>query len=182
MIYKSEDAERRSAHAVADQMIAAAKTAPKGCGEDNVVSLILDGNDKKVLSEHMRDIAKETEAEFFTRDAGNVDNSHCIVMIGVVSNPLGLENCGMCGFKDCGEMAQAGANCVFNITDLGIAVGSAVSIAADNRIDNRVLFSAGQAALRMGCFPSSINVCFGIPLSTSSKSIFFDRDPENVMV
>lgn len=182
MIHTSEDAEKRSAFIVADKMVAAARTAPKGCGEDNVVALILDGNDKSILSEHMRDIAKETGAEFFNRDAANVDNSHCIVMIGVTANPLGLDPCGMCGFKNCGEMQKAGANCAFNVTDLGIAVGSAVSVAADNRIDNRVLFSAGQAALRMECFPSDVRVCFGIPLSTSSKSIFFDRDPANVMV
>ena len=181
MIYKSEDAEKRSALAVADKMVAAAKTAPKGCGADKVISFILDGNDKSVLSAYMRDIAMETGADFFERDAKNVDNSHCIVLLGVISEPLGLDPCGMCGFKNCKEMVKAGANCACNVTDLGIAVGSAVSIAADNRIDNRVMFSAGQAALRMGCFPSSVRVCFGIPLSTSSKSIFFDRDPENVM-
>lgn len=181
MIYKSEDAEKRSAFAVADKMVAAAKTAPKGCGEDNVIALILDGNDKSILSAHMRDIARETGADFFERDAANVDNSHCIVLIGVLNKPLGLAHCGMCGFDTCKEMSDAGANCAFNVTDLGIAVGSAVSIAADNRIDNRVLFSAGQAALKMGCLPFNVRVCFGIPLSTTSKSIYFDRDPENVM-
>lgn len=182
MIRKGDDAEKRSALIVADKMAAAAKTAPKGSGRDNVISLILDGNDKSVLSAHMRDIAAETDADFFNRDAGNVDASHCIVLIGVIDNPLALEHCGLCGFENCGEMRKAGSNCAFNVTDLGIAIGSAVSIAADNRIDNRVLFSAGQAALRMGCFPSNVRVCFGIPLSTSSKSIFFDRDPANVMV
>ena len=40
--------------------------------------------------------------------------------------------------------------CAFSVTDLGIAVGSAVSLAADNRMDNRVLFSAGKGAARMG--------------------------------
>lgn len=182
MIYHGTDSEKRCAFSVADKMATAAKTAPKGCGEDNVITLILYGQDKDILSSHMRDIAKETGEDFFTRDAGNVDNSHCIVIIGVLSRPLGLDHCGMCGFKNCGEMTKAGANCAFNITDLGIAIGSAVSIAADNRIDNRVLFSAGQAALRMKCFPPGVRVCYGIPLSTSSKSIFFDRDPGNIML
>lgn len=181
MIYKSEDAQRRAALATADKMAAAAKTAPKGSGKDKVVALILDGNDKEVLSAHMRDIAEETGATFFKRDAGNVDDSHCVVLIGVLATPFGLDHCGMCGFENCGEMVKAGANCAFNITDLGIAIGSAVSIAADNRIDNRVLYSAGQAALRMNCFPPEVRVCFGIPLSTTSKSIFFDRDPGSVM-
>ena len=79
MIYKSEDSERRAAFATADKMAAAAKTAPKGSGKDKVISLILDGNDKTVLSAHMRDIAEETGAAFFERDAGNVDASQCVV-------------------------------------------------------------------------------------------------------
>lgn len=182
MIYNSEGAERRAVLAAADKMAAAAKTAPKGSGKDKVVVLILDGSDKAKLSAHMRDIAQETGADFFKRDAGNVDASECVVLIGVRSAPFGLDHCGMCGFENCGQMVKAGANCAFNITDLGIAVGSAVSIAADSRIDNRVLYSAGRAALRMNCFPSDVRVCYGIPLSTAAKNIFFDRAPGNVLL
>jgi uncharacterized ferredoxin-like protein len=182
MIYKSEEAEKKAALSVATLMLAAAKTAPKGCGADNVVALALDGKEKGALSSHMRDIAKETGAAFFDRDANNVDRSHVVVLIGVRHNPLLLENCGLCGFKTCGEAKTAGASCAFNITDLGIAVGSAVSIAADNRMDNRIMFSAGKAALRLNCFSESVRVCYGIPLSTGSKSVFFDRDPGNVLV
>lgn len=182
MIYKSEDSEKRSALAVADLMVSAAKTAPKGCGEDNVVALILDGEEKKELADAMRNIADETGAEFFRRDAGNTDNSHCMVLIGVRNNPLHLENCSYCGFKNCGEAMSAGANCAFNITDLGIAVGSAVSIAADHRMDNRVMFSAGKAAIGLKYFPEDVRVCYGIPIFVSAKSIFFDRDPGNVLV
>lgn len=181
MIYKGEDAEKKAALAVAEKMAAAAKTAPKASGVEDVVALILDGEDKDVLSKHMRNIAAEGGPDFFERDAGNVDASHCVVMIGMVENPLYLQGCGMCGFKNCGERKKAGTHCAFNLTDLGIAVGSAVSVAADNRIDNRVLYSAGQAALRMGSFPPEVKICYGIPLATNSKSIFFDRDPANVM-
>lgn len=182
MIYKGEDAEKRAALAVAEKMAAAAKTAPKGSGRDTVMALILDGEEKDTLSAHMRDIARESGEEFFKRDAANVDNSHCVVLLAAISAPFGLGHCGMCGFENCGKMAKAGANCAFNITDLGIAAGSAAAIAADNRIDNRILFSAGQAALRMNLFPADVRVCYGIPLATSSKSIFFDRDPANVML
>lgn len=182
MICKSEDAEKRAAFAVADLMAAAARTAPKGCGVDNIEVVILDGQEKEELASHMRDIAREIDAEFFDRDAANVDNSHCIVLIGVKDNPLALADCSLCGFKNCGEMKKNGANCAFNITDLGIAVGSAAAVAGDNRIDNRVFYSAGKGALRMGCFSKEVRVCYGIPLSTSSKSIFFDRDPGAVLV
>ncbi|QAT41757.1 ferredoxin domain-containing protein [Aminipila luticellarii] len=178
----STDAEKRAAFAVADLMAAAARTAPKGCGVDNIEVVILDGKEKEKLSADMRRIAKETDTEFFNRDADNVDNSHCIILIGVRDNPLGLEQCGSCGFENCGYAKQAGANCAFNITDLGIAIGSAVSIAADNRIDNRVFYSAGKTAVMTEVFPKDVKVAYGIPLSTSAKSIFFDREPGCVLV
>lgn len=177
-----ENAEKRAALAVADLMAAAAKTAPKGCGVDNVEVVILDGAEKDALAEYLREIGNERNIEFFVRDAGNINNSHCVVLIGVRNVPLALAPCGLCGFKNCGEMKKAGGHCAFNITDLGIAVGSAVSVAADHRIDNRVMYSAGVAAVESGCFSEKVRVAYAIPLSTSSKSIFFDRNPGAVLV
>lgn len=175
MLYKREDAAAKAAMRVAEQMVAAAVTAPKGCGIDNIEAVIIDGEDKDTMAQIMRDIKEETGADFFARDAKNVDASHCVVLIGVNNAPIALANCGLCGFENCGKTIGAGANCAFNTVDLGIAIGSAVSVAADNRIDNRIMFSAGKAALRMGVFSKNVRVCFGIPLSTSGKSIFFDR-------
>lgn len=167
--------EKRAAFAVADLMVLAAKTAPKGCGLDNVVALVVDGEEKSELSGQMRTIAAETGADFFERDACNVDDSHLLVLIGVKDSPVGLANCSLCGFKDCAETKKAGGRCALNVTDLGIAVGSAVSVAANNRIDNRVMFSVGKAALKLKFFDDDVKICYGIPLSSSSKSIFFDR-------
>ena len=45
---------------VADLMTAAALTAPKTSGQDKIVTLIIDGEDKSELSKHMLDIAEET--------------------------------------------------------------------------------------------------------------------------
>ena len=92
-----------------------------------------------------------------------------------------MAHCGLCGFENCGACRNAGARCVFTISDLGIATGSAVSIAADNRIDNRIMYTAGKAALKLGFLPDDAAVCYGIPLSISNKSIFFDRGPGAVM-
>ena len=75
MIYKRDDAAKDAAMHVARQMVAAAVTAPKGCGIDNIEAVIVDGEDKDILAKHMRDIAAETGADFFNRDAGNVDNA-----------------------------------------------------------------------------------------------------------
>ncbi len=181
MIKHMDAAEHDAALRVADLMAAAARTAPKGSGRDKIVTIILDGEEKSALAEEMNRAAMEYGEEFIARDAKNVENSHCVVLIGALSEPFGLTNCSMCGFENCGAMKKAGANCAFNITDLGIAVGSAVSVAADHRIDNRVMYSAGRGAVRMGIFPEDVRVCYGIPLYTGSKSIFFDRGPGAVL-
>jgi len=59
--------------------------------------------------------------------------------------------------------------------DLGIAIGSAVSIAADLRVDNRVMYSVGKAALNVGILGDDVKIAYGIPLSISGKNPFFDR-------
>lgn len=175
MTIKSADAEKRAAFAVADLMAAAARTAPKGCGIDEIEVVIVDGKDKDALANHMKDIGKEVGEDFYIRDGINVDNSHCVVLVGVKNAPLGLTNCGLCGFKDCSAMTAGGGHCSFKTVDLGIAIGSMVSIAADNRIDNRVLFSAGKGAMRMNLFSKDVKVTFGIPLAVKGKSVFYDR-------
>jgi len=72
-------------------------------------------------------------------------------------------------------MLQAGGTCSFNAGDLGIAVGSAASRAADLRLDNRIMYSAGKAAIELGILGEGVSIAYGIPLSVSSKSPFFDR-------
>ena len=175
MKYEGAELEKKAASAVAELMVMAAKTAPKGRGTDSVVSLVIDGNEKNALCEEMRKIAEKTGQVFFERDAGNIENSHLVVLIGGRDISIGLIGCGFCGFKDCAEKKSAGGRCAFSMTDLGIAIGSAVSVASNNRVDNRVMFSAGRAALNLKLFPEDVKICYGIPLSSSSKSIFFDR-------
>lgn len=181
MKYESSQSEKTTALEVAHRMVTAARTAPKGCGVDKIVALVLDGGDKAALTAEMRALASLPGLDFCIRDAGNVDDSHCIVLIGVQDVPLGLESCGFCGFGDCARSVEAGSHCAFNTTDLGIAIGSAVSIAADHRVDNRVMFSAGKAALSLGLLGADVKICYGIPLSTHTKSNFFDRESASVI-
>jgi uncharacterized ferredoxin-like protein len=178
MKYTNKEAERRAILNVACEMAAAARTAPKGCGIDNIEVVILDGEDKDALSAEMRAIGEKLGdvGDFFGRDAGNVDASEAVVLIGVRNAPIGLNDfCGLCGFEDCAAAAGAGANCAFNVTDLGIAIGSAAAVAMDRRIDNRVMFSAGKAAMNLSMLPEKVKVAHAIPLSASGKSVFFDR-------
>jgi uncharacterized ferredoxin-like protein len=181
MKYDSTTSEKATALSVAHQMVTAARTAPKGCGVDKIVAMVLDGDDKKALSDEMRKLAELPGLDFCIRDANNVDDSHCVVLIGVQNIPLGLDSCGMCGFGDCVNSVKSGSLCAFNTTDMGIAIGSAVSIAADHRIDNRVMFSIGKAALALGLLGIDVTICFGIPLSTHTKSNFFDRESAPVI-
>lgn len=181
MKYESGLSEKHIAIETAHKMVTAARTAPKGCGVDKIVALVLDGEEKSALTAEMRRLASMPGLDFCTRDAGNVDDSHCIVLIGVQDVPLGLDSCGFCGFGDCKTSVQAGSHCAFNTTDLGIAIGSAVSMAADCRVDNRVMFSAGKAALSLGILGPDVKICYGIPLSTHTKSNFFDRESAPVV-
>jgi len=175
MITRSIEAEKKAAKTVAELMVAAARTAPKGCGIDHLELLIVEGEAKDKLADEMKKIADETGVAFFGRDSGNVDNSHVVVLLGTEIEPRGVPNCGFCGYENCDENRKHNGICSFETGDLGIAIGSAVSIAANHRCDNRVLFSAGRAALNLGYFNQKIKVAYGIPLSISGKSPFFDR-------
>ena len=50
-----------------------------------------------------------------------------------------------------------------------------MSVAADSRIDTRIMFSVGHAGVAMNLFEGAIKQALGIPLSISGKSPFFDR-------
>ncbi|MBN1142518.1 MAG: ferredoxin [Deltaproteobacteria bacterium] len=153
----------------------AARTAPKGKGIDLLRSAVVTAADKTGIADRMRQIALRDGIKFFARDAENVDQAQVLILLGTREKPLGLPGCGYCGFADCEALQRAGGICAFNSGDLGIALGSAVSRAADLRIDNRILFSAGKAAVELGILGPEVRVAFGLPLSVSGKSPFFDR-------
>jgi len=153
----------------------AARTAPKGKGKDLLTTAIVTGEEKQKLAERMRIIAERDGLAFFARDAGNIDQVEVVVLLGSRKEPLGLPHCGYCGFDDCAAMLAAGGSCSFNVGDLGIAVGSAASRAADLRLDNRIMYSAGKAALELGLLGSAVAIAYGLPLSATGKSPFFDR-------
>lgn len=171
MVIDSRTAEHEGAVCIAKKMCIAARTAPKTRGIDNIVTLILTDDDIKKLSDRMIEVGGEGTS--ITRDGGNILQAEAVVMIGVKKRTYGL-NCAYCGFADCAACEEKGGECIFAATDLGIAVGSAVSIAADNRVDNRVMYSAGRVYGMMNPDEDSI-IWMGIPISATGKSPFFDR-------
>jgi len=179
MLIKSKDAELAAVLNVANAVCAAARTAPKACRIDHLDTAILTGEDKDALAAQMRKIGGSLgqDGKFFIRDADNVDASLAVVLIGAKYLPRGLgAMCRLCGFDDCAACTKAGAACVFTSIDLGIALGSAVSMIADARIDNRIMFTVGKAAAALGLL-GEYKLVMGIPLAVSGKTPFFDRAP-----
>ncbi|MBN2333052.1 MAG: ferredoxin [Deltaproteobacteria bacterium] len=175
MIYDAPTTELDAIMTVARLMMAAARTAPKGKGADNLTTMLFTGGDKDRVADQMEQIAREEDIPFFQRDAKNIRFSPVVMVLGSRLAPLGIPHCGYCGYQNCGACKEADGRCNFNIIDLGIALGSAVSVAALHHIDNRIMFSFGKTVLEMGLLPEETRIAYGIPLSISSKSPFFDR-------
>jgi uncharacterized ferredoxin-like protein len=184
---KSEQAEKNAAEMTAVLMAASARTAPKARGVDDMESLIMDGKDLEKLAAAMERKAEEKPpylTSVFKRDANNVRNSSCVLLIGVRGNPKKIEqpfDCGACGYDSCQHLAKvrkrtkdfSGPVCIFQVMDLGVALGSAVKLASELNIDNRMMYTIGVAAKELRLLDSDIII--GIPLSVTGKSPYFDR-------
>ncbi len=176
MIISDRKMEADAVLEVGRLMAAAARTSPKGKGEDTIATILLTGDEKDRVAQRMERIAAEEEIPFFKRDADNIYQVPAVLVIGTAFKPLGIPRCGDCGFDDCGDcVKRGGGRCNFNVIDLGIALGSAVSVAAMHHVDNRIMFSCAKAVLELGMLPPEIKLAYAIPLSISSKSPFFDR-------
>jgi len=173
----SSELEKQAAYQVATLMAAAARTAPKTRGIDNIqVVAIDDDNTKQTLVNKMKEIASSENRPSFRRDANNVAAAPAILVIGVQSNPAGL-NCGFCGNPTCDALKIKDGVCSFNSMDLGIAASSAAAIAANFHVDNRMMFSVGRSCLDLNLFSEGVKQAIGIPLSITGKNPFFDRKP-----
>ncbi len=170
---------------VAGLMALSVRTAPKAVGIDSIKIEVLTGKDQEMLADRLIQQGEEFGIDFFRVNGKQVRVSDATLLIGIEGRtPLGL-NCGGCGHATCAEMTKAikaqknkkslypGPNCVLKISDLGIAVGSAVKTAGIHNVDNRVMFSAGAIALQLGML-KGCSVAYGIPLKASGKNIFWD--------
>ncbi|MDP8298297.1 MAG: DUF2148 domain-containing protein [Candidatus Tantalella remota] len=159
---------------VSEFMCIAARTAPKAKGQDNLVIITLDKKDTKSVISRMKKIGKNENRPGCLRDAENIKHADVIVVIGTQKAPLGL-NCGFCGYPTCKALTKAGGVCSYNALDLGIALGSAASVASHFHADNRLMYSIGKAAIEEGLMDKCV-MAIGIPLSASGKNPFFDRN------
>lgn len=178
MKYEHEQIYKDALLSTAKRMCAAAQTAPKGHGVDSILTYILTGDEKEQLACEMERLGTEyMGAEmptWYGRDANCVRKAGAVVVIGAKHIRRGMSRCGQCGFENCAANTAAGGRCADTFMDLGIAIGSAVSVAGDDRIDNRIMFSIAQTLRQMPEYGPEY-VWYGIPLSISSKNIFMDR-------
>jgi uncharacterized ferredoxin-like protein len=171
---------------VAELMALSARTAPKGRGQDSIIIKVVSGEELKQLASELHRLGLARGINFFLRDAGNLAESEACVLIGSRSSDYVGLDCGGCGFATCQQMLLAqksfnevekpfhGPNCIIKMADLGIALGSAAKTASLHNVDNRIMFSAGVAALSLGWLEGCL-VAYGLPLKASGKSIYFDR-------
>jgi uncharacterized ferredoxin-like protein len=187
-ITREEKIIEQSIAEAANLIASSARTAPKGRGVDRITTAIISGKEKNILADaierHVEQ--KRNPLPAFKRDAQTIRKSKLIVLIGVKGttpkvpeNPL---NCGACGNATCADFIKvekkkgedyAGPICIFEAIDLGIALGSAVKMASELNIDNRIMYTAGAAAKDLHLLDA--DVIIGIPLSITGKNIFFDR-------
>ncbi len=175
-LIEEENINKETLLAVAKKMCIAARTAPKAKGVDNIIIAIAEQKEIEEISEKMIEIGEKYDVPSFNRDAKNILDSPSMVLIGTKISSVGLKKCGMCGFKNCDEKNKfPKIPCVFNTGDLGIAIGSAVSVAMDNRVDNRIMYTAGQAVIELELLGEDVKIVYVIPLTATSKNPFFDR-------
>ena len=165
---------------VGELMAVAARTAPKAAGKDFIEVALLTDSEMVVLGTDMIKVGKERGNPGFERDGQNVLDSDAILLVGLLPHKGVGMNCGACGFASCQEFNNrsntgdfSGPNCALRLLDLGIALGSAAKMASELNVDNRIMYRIGVSAKRLGVGKS--NICHGIPLSATGKSIFFDR-------
>ena len=173
---------------VAELMALSARTAPKGKGQDSILIRVVAGEELQELSRELDRLGQARGIKFYLRDAKNLEESDACVLIAARSKDHAGLNCGGCGFSSCQDMIEAqsrfqeteqnlpfhGPNCVIKMADLGIALGSAAKTASLHNVDNRIMFTAGVAALSLGWMEGCL-VAYGLPLKASGKSIYFDR-------
>ncbi len=181
---KREKLTNEAVKNVAALMAAAATTAPKSKGFDDLTIEIVSGATITQVAKEIEKMRREDLTSqtfwFLEPDAEAVTESAAIFLIGIHAKrpPLTLD-CQACGYETCADYEEAirqnktTALCAFKILDLGIALSSATIVAAHHFVDNRMMWSVGVAAQRLGLIKGDL--VLGIPLAVKGSNPFFDR-------
>ena len=133
MILNERDARHEHILQVARQMMTAARTAPKGKGIDIIEVALITNEEIKQLSDTMIAMVEEHGMKFFLRDADNILNAECVILIGTREQAQGL-NCGHCGFATCSGRTE-GVPCA--LKDCKMVMAIPVSASSKNPFFDR---------------------------------------------
>ncbi|WXG40987.1 MAG: DUF2148 domain-containing protein [Candidatus Freyarchaeum deiterrae] len=180
MVKYFDDIKEEGVLSVALQMMISAKTAPKGLGQDSVIIALVSEEEKEKMVQQMHQLADVAGVNFH-RDAKGVEQASTVLLFGIKNTDTPRINCGACGFATCEDFLKQekkgtpfpGPFCNLKLVDLGIAMGSAVKTAALISVDNRIMYRIGVVAKLLNLIEA--DYILGIPLSATSKNIFFDR-------
>jgi uncharacterized ferredoxin-like protein len=101
-IIEGKKAELDGILQAAELMLVTARTAPKTGGRDDVLTLLVDGEEKEAIADEMEEITKEKKIRiYFERDAKNVRDSEAVVLVGVRGNKSYGLDCGACAANKC---------------------------------------------------------------------------------
>lgn len=89
MVYDERDIRKAQALDIAQKMLVAARTAPKGKGVDVVECAVVDSDDLEALACTMEAVGEERGFAFFLRDANCVRKSLCVALVGTREKPRG---------------------------------------------------------------------------------------------
>jgi len=202
-----EDEERKQGSLVAARLLAAAAfTAPKAGGVDQIeINIVYGHEEQAAIARKMEELAKGNKRHLyqsmFKSEAVMAREADAILFIGnyrAGGTPLDL-GCGVCaGRADCehvyskrsrkyGQIDLAdspdpgtiinGPLCAMRTTDLGFAVGSVLYLANRLFVDARPFMSMGVAGQHLGYCPNSL-IVVGVPIATTSKNPFVDILPD----
>jgi uncharacterized ferredoxin-like protein len=181
--------ERDAIKVAAGMMAVSARTAPKAAGIDRIKTLVLDGDDLQLLASAMEEKFqdKAVQLQGFPSNAQQVRQSSAVVLIGVTGEPKRMAppvNCGACGYKTCEEFVKSGKRegedfrgplCIWQSIDLGVALGSAVKMASELNVDNRIMYTTGAAARKLKLMEADLII--GICLVSIGKNPYTFYQP-----
>lgn len=187
--FQSEEMEREAVRVAAGMMAVSARTAPKAAGIDRIQTLILDGDDLQLLASAMEEKfqSKAVPLQGFASNAEQVRQSSAVMLIGVTGEPKRMAppvNCGACGHKRCEEFVKSGKRegedfrgplCIWQSIDLGVALGSAVKMASELNVDNRIMYTVGAAARKLKLMDADLII--GISLVSIGKNPYTFYQP-----
>ena len=91
MILNERDSRHEQVLQIAQQMMIAARTAPKAKGVDIIEVAMVTESNIRILSDTMKQMYEENGFKFFLRDADNILEAECVVLIGTHDHPHGDE-------------------------------------------------------------------------------------------